>query len=401
MRAKFTILLARLRFFLRVLLLAGFLLGSFLAAWPPDTRIAHADEATDRFRQNIEEIEERIRQTNIQLDGVTTEQITLQEALASLDSDIGLLQIEIAGTQAEINRLEVEINRLEVEIEVQTAVLSHVLVLLYQNSGASSLELLITAESFSDYLNEQEYLDRLQAGVNDSVDRIQSLQLQLQLEEEQQQALLEEQKAREVVLQAIRSEKAQLLIDTQNQEELFQQHLAELRAEQEAVDRELQAYLASLLVVRTSLGHVEAGEIIGKNGNTGWSTGPHLHIAISNPQGFQFDPLYFINNNGLVWPMGGNGGLVSQGYHAGHQALDIAAPEGLPIRAVASGEMIHRGCLAPYGSKYATFGVIIDHGDYQSLYIHLQAPNNPNYASCNINRRSQYGVLSVDYSTTE
>ena len=83
--------------------------------------------------------------------------------------------------------------------------------------------------------------------------------------------------------------------------------------------------------------------------------------------------------------------------------LILAVRLGLPIKAIAAGEIRHRGCLF-VGGKYATFGVIISHGSYHSLYIHLQAPDNPKYNDCNTNRRPGsrlYGQKSVDYTTTE
>ena len=109
-----------------------------------------------------------------------------------------------------------------------------------------------------------------------------------------------------------------------------------------------------------------------------------------------------MRNNNLIWPMGGNGGWVSQGYHGGHRALDIAAAEGTAVKAIAAGTIVHRGCLfTDLAPQYSTFGIIIDHGSYLSLYIHLQAPNSEKYSDCNINRRSQYGTYSIDYSVTD
>ena len=48
---------------------------------------------------------------------------------------------------------------------------------------------------------------------------------------------------------------------------------------------------------------------------------------------------------------------------------------------------------------FSTFGIVIDHGDYYSLYVHLQAPNNEAYEPCSINRWRQYGARSIDYTS--
>jgi murein DD-endopeptidase MepM/ murein hydrolase activator NlpD len=46
--------------------------------------------------------------------------------------------------------------------------------------------------------------------------------------------------------------------------------------------------------------------------------------------------------------------------------VDIEAPEGTPIRAVASGSVAYRGWLKGYGNL-----VVLDHGDgYHTLYAH-------------------------------
>ena len=361
-----------------------------------------ADETQQRFEQNIEAIKKRIEKLNVSLDGVTVEKTTLQATVANLDEQISELRSIITQTKSEITRLSAEITQAEQDIDAQSEILEEILVLLYRRSGASVFELIMSADAFDDYLDDQEYLDRLKEGVTRSVQQIKALQAQLESDRTQQTKLLDDQQAQEVALEAVRREQNDLLTRTRNQERRFQTQLAQLQAEQERLEKELEEYIARLLRSRNSLGRVNAGDIIGRNGNTGWSTGPHLHLVIYSPNRTKYNPLTFIQQRKLVWPMGGGGGWVSQGYHAGHRALDIAAKEGTPLLALADGDIIHRGCLAFGNAKYNTFGVIIDHGEYLSLYIHLQAPNNPKYSDCNINRRGwSYGTKSIDYNVTE
>jgi LysM repeat protein len=68
----------------------------------------------------------------------------------------------------------------------------------------------------------------------------------------------------------------------------------------------------------------------------------------------------------FIWPVVGP---ISQGAHEGHWALDIAVPQGTPVRAADRGTVVMAG-WSPVGYG---FRVVIDHGnDYLTLYAHLR-----------------------------
>ncbi|NKZ74124.1 peptidoglycan DD-metalloendopeptidase family protein [Rhodococcus hoagii] len=45
---------------------------------------------------------------------------------------------------------------------------------------------------------------------------------------------------------------------------------------------------------------VLAGELIATVGNRGQSTGPHLHLEVWNPAGYQVDPLIWLHDSGVA-----------------------------------------------------------------------------------------------------
>ena len=67
----------------------------------------------------------------------------------------------------------------------------------------------------------------------------------------------------------------------------------------------------------------------------------------------------------MIWPLDG---VISQGFHSGHKALDIAVPLGTSVRAVDNGVVVKAGySTVGYGGR-----IVIDHQiDYLTLYAHL------------------------------
>ena len=79
-------------------------------------------------------------------------------------------------------------------------------------------------------------------------------------------------------------------------------------------------------------------------------------VRVANPQQ---------GSGSLIWPVAG---MISQGPHAGHVAVDIAGPAGDPVVAADSGTVV----LVSWMRYSYGYHVIIDHGNgLQTLYAHL------------------------------
>ncbi|PIZ00542.1 hypothetical protein COY62_02060, partial [bacterium (Candidatus Howlettbacteria) CG_4_10_14_0_8_um_filter_40_9] len=121
-------------------------------------------------------------------------------------------------------------------------------------------------------------------------------------------------------------------------------------------------------------GNVKRGQVIGSQGNSGYSFGSHLHFGLY--RGSQdIDPMPYLNNGTLSWPL--SNPTVTQGYwgefsHRGvgwPGGIDMSQYFGAPVRAAADGTIIFNG----YNG--ATFGhyIIMNHGNgLQTLYAHMQ-----------------------------
>ena len=346
---------------------------------------AKSDALTAQISANNSEITELSKQAE-----------SLQGKIAELSLEIATANSEIELTQVKLEELRQRLIEAEAELERQKGLLKASLRALYERQGASTVELLIASDSFSDFINEQEYLERLQSSIKESTDQVILLKQQIESEKLQQEELLVKQEEQKAVLAGKKTEQQTILDQTQGQEDKYRSIVASQMAELEKAEQQLAALLAASSV--QSLGPVSRGQQVGKVGSTGFSTGPHIHFQVYRNASAQ-NPYAGGGSlvNGYSWPLPKSDGAeyISQGYgcvapawyynspcnngqNSFHNGLDIRGSAYDPVTAVADGDIIFRGCRSGLG-----YVVVIDHGDgWQTWYPHMITPEGQVYGYC-------------------
>jgi septal ring factor EnvC (AmiA/AmiB activator) len=308
-----------------------------------------------------------------------------------LNLEITQASKQIDFTVIKVAQLKTKLIETQAELDRQKDLLKASIRILYQRTGATTIELLASSDSFSEFISAQDSLERLRNAVDLSTQKVIAIKQQLQLEEQAQKDLLVSQEVQKSVLSGKQKEQQQLYDDTKGEESKFQQLISSQETQLAATETELRKLIATTSLV--SQGRVAKGQRLGSMGSTGYSTGPHLHFMVVDG-GETTSPRNYVNGR-VGWPTPNQGlGDVSQefgcvapaGYYSTlcsnglsfHTGLDIAGWYGEPIVAVADGNIVFRGCKAGLG-----FLVIVDHGNgLQTYYPHMITPSGQTSGYC-------------------
>jgi septal ring factor EnvC (AmiA/AmiB activator) len=338
----------------------------------------------DELRSQSDSLQQQIDQANKQAQQSADVAATIQERISQLQTQIDQANNQIQLTGIKLQELDLQLQQTQDELDRQKALLKASLQALYKKGGASTMELLVGSDSFSQFINDQTYLQKLKDGIQTSAEKVLALKQQIQDQQQQQKELLAQQEAQKSSLEDTKSQQAQLLATTQGQQAKYQQMVAELQAKQKEIDDELTALIRAGNMV--SLGRVHRGQMIGRIGMTGFTFGPHLHFEVRDSNNSTVNPLAYGTTliAGFSWPVASTP-EINQYYGCGapyswyfvkcnngtslHPGLDIGGVLGTPVLAPADGDIIIN---SDQGDGYGHKVIIRQDNGYYTYYGHLQ-----------------------------
>ncbi len=318
------------------------LLCLLLAAAPA---AASLQDKLDTTQSRIDRAEQHKGVLTTEIEGLSGRIDQLEGEVAVLRNREAAVRAELVVKQAALDRAKARLSRahdhllvLRVHLRRSLTDLREMLVSIYRSGSPDMLEVILSSRGFDDLVGRAEYLDRIQTQNEAVVSRVRDLR-------DQAQDTVHRLRAAKLQIKAVRDSiaaKERELARTRGAIESQQGALESVRGKRQAAVDEINSHIDRLSEVEDGIQQKIQEQIAAASG------------GIALPAG----PLGAPSAAGLIWPV--SGPITSgYGYRWGrlHEGIDIAVPEGTPIRAAASGTVI----IAAYTGGYGNY-TCIDHG---------------------------------------
>lgn len=347
--------------------MASFLALSILLGGQAIHMPAYADDLDDQMQDLQGQIDSsRLEQENWQqvIEDVSAKLKQIQADLDAANARLQSIQTKQAEINAQIAQTQNEIVKMEAYLKTRQDVLNRRVRAIYMHGQLNYLEVILGANSFSDFANRVELLKRVIRSDYNLILEIQKQKAAIeakkaQLEEDKRQLdalAAEAEKTRQEIAKK-KAEQQKVLDAAKSNKAAAAQMEQDLNAQLASVRNLIQQRLAAAEAARQAAQQQAASDDEGGGGGgsddnyvqgtgaMGWPcSGP-----ITSPFGYRTHPIF--------------GTTI---FHAG---IDIGVDYGTPIHAADSGVVVYSGWISGYGNA-----VIIDHGGgISTLYGHNQS----------------------------
>lgn len=326
---------------------------------------AYANDLDDQVQDLQGQIDSsRLEQENWQqvIEDVSAKLKQIQADLDAANARLQSIQTKQAEINAQIAQTQNEIVKMEAYLKTRQDVLNRRVRAIYMHGQLNYLEVILGANSFSDFANRVELLKRVIRSDYNLILEIQKQKAAIeakkaQLEEDKRQLdalAAEAEKTRQEIAKK-KAEQQKVLDAAKSNKAAAAQMEQDLNAQLASVRNLIQQRLAAAEAARQAAQQQAASDDEGGGGSDdnyvqgtgamGWPcSGP-----ITSPFGYRTHPIF--------------GTTI---FHAG---IDIGVDYGTPIHAADSGVVVYSGWISGYGNA-----VIIDHGGgISTLYGHNQS----------------------------
>src|SRR3989338_3277135 len=304
-------------------------------------RIRELEDTIGKYKKNIE-------QKQLEAVSLRNQLIILDNRLAALQADIELTKEKIKETQLEIEALQLSIEDKEKVMARQRRLIDKMVKDIHISDEKDYLEIMLTYENFADFYSEVKYVENVYVDLGRSVKALRIAKEELAKKKKQMEEKRVVYEKLKVELEGKRADlgdqmnyKQGLLVETKSSEMKYQPLLTSLKQQYQVIEGEVRSYEAE---VRKKL---EQQNKIQESGD----------ILLSWPVPSRYITAYFHDTD---YPYR----KVFE-----HNAIDIRAAQGTPVKAAASGYIARaRRCDSP---KCYSYVLIVHTGELSTVYGHL------------------------------